>query len=82
MVLRTNPQYDLVTLNYSSTATPELVMTTFQQRCVVERKGNKGYIVRPSLKNKIFVISRQQGPAWCDGKLGDNNPLGSAQGRF
>lgn len=55
-VLSANPQYELITLNFSSSAGTELVFKAFEQYCKIERKGAQGYCIRPTFANKILVI--------------------------
>jgi len=54
-VLRANPQYEMITLNFSSSASTELIFKAFEQYCKIERK-NQGYIIRPTFQNKKLVI--------------------------
>eukprot|EP01083_Nonionella_stella_P096780 272139_1 len=54
-VLRANPQYEMITLNFSSTAGTELIFKAFEQYCKIERR-NQGYCIRPTFQNKTLVI--------------------------
>ena len=55
-VLRANPQYEMITLNFSSTAGTELIFKAFEQYCKIERRGGQGYVIRPTFQSKILVI--------------------------
>ena len=55
-VLRANPQYEMVTLNFSSTADVDLISSCFDQYCKVSRRGNQGYVMAPVMQKKILVI--------------------------
>jgi dynein heavy chain 1 len=55
MVLKALPQYDMVTLNFSSTTTPDLVMKALLSNCKQD-KGPNGIVLRPSNPHKWLVI--------------------------
>ncbi|ETO35335.1 dynein heavy chain, partial [Reticulomyxa filosa] len=54
-VLSSNPQYEMVTLNFSSTADPSLLFKCFEQHCKVLRTS-QGYTLRPIIPNKTLVV--------------------------
>jgi dynein cytoplasmic 1 heavy chain len=54
-VLRSLPQFELVTLNFASSTTPEMLLSTFDHYCKVDRTPN-GLVMRPAMKNKWLVI--------------------------
>src|SRR3954462_7437156 len=54
-VLRSLPEFELVTLNFSSTTTPKLLLDTLAHYCKVERTPN-GLVMRPAAAQKWLVI--------------------------
>lgn len=54
-VLQNSPQFELVTLNFSSTTTPDLILHVLDHYCRVDRTPN-GLVMRPSVNNKWLVI--------------------------
>ena len=44
-------QYEMITLNFSSSAGTDLIFTAFDQYCKIERR-NKGHVLRPTFQNK------------------------------
>ena len=54
-VLRSVPEFELVTLNFSSTTTPKLLLDTLSHYAKVERTPN-GLVMRPVMASKWLVI--------------------------
>ncbi len=54
-VLRALPEFDLVTLNFSSTTSPKLILDTLSHHCVVERTPH-GLVMKPTSPNKWLCI--------------------------
>ncbi len=54
-VLRSLPEFELVTLNFSSTTTPKLLLDTLSHYCKVEKTPN-GLVMHPVLQGKWLVI--------------------------
>jgi hypothetical protein len=54
-VLRSLPEFELVTLNFSSTTTPKLLLDTLSHYCKVERTPN-GLVMHPVMQSKWLVI--------------------------
>ena len=54
-VLSANPQYELVTLNFSSTTGTELIFKTFDHYCKYVRTPT-GYRLEPVMKGKWLVL--------------------------
>jgi dynein heavy chain 1 len=54
-VLRATPMFELVTLNFSSTTKPDLILRTLDHYCKIDRTPN-GLVMRPAMKNKWLVI--------------------------
>ena len=54
-VLRSVPEFELVTLNFSSTTTPKLLLDTLLHYAKVERTPN-GLVMRPVMASKWLVI--------------------------
>jgi dynein heavy chain 1 len=54
-VLRSLPEFELVTLNFSSTTTPKLLLDTLSHYCKVERTPH-GQVMRPVVANKWLCI--------------------------
>jgi len=54
-VLRSLPEFELVTLNFSSTTTPKLLLDTLQHYCKVDRTP-LGQVMHPVVQNKWLVI--------------------------
>ncbi len=54
-VLRTLPDFELVTLNFSSSTDPELLLRTLSHYCKCEKTPN-GQVMRPVAQNKWLVI--------------------------
>ena len=54
-VLRSVPEFELVTLNFSSTTTPKLLLDTLSHYAKVERTPN-GLDMRPVMASKWLVI--------------------------
>lgn len=53
--LKVLPDYELVSLNFSSATTPELIMKTFEHHCEF-KKTPKGLILRPTAVGKWMVV--------------------------
>jgi dynein heavy chain 1 len=53
--LKVLPDYELVSLNFSSATTPELIMKTFEHHCEY-KKTPKGIILRPTAVGKWMVV--------------------------
>jgi dynein heavy chain 1 len=53
--LKVLPDYELVSLNFSSATTPELIMKTFEHHCEY-KKTPKGLILRPTTVGKWMVV--------------------------
>jgi dynein heavy chain 1 len=54
-VLRSLPEFELVTLNFSSTTTPKLLLDTLSHYCKTERTPN-GLVMHPVMQSKWLVI--------------------------
>lgn len=54
-VLNSNPQYELVTLNFASTTETDLLYKTFERYGQYQRTPN-GFVLRPTVKGKWLVI--------------------------
>jgi dynein heavy chain 1 len=54
-VLQALPECDLVTLNFSSSTQPDLLMRTFDHYCKYEKTPN-GMVLRPASKHKWLVV--------------------------
>ena len=54
-VLRSLPEFDLVTLNFSSTTTPKLLLDTLNHHCKVARTPN-GLVMSPTNTSKWLVL--------------------------
>ena len=54
-VLRSLPEFDLVTLNFSSTTTPKLLLDTLNHHCKVVRTPN-GLVMSPTSASKWLVL--------------------------
>jgi len=54
-VLRSLPEFELVTLNFSSTTTPKLLLDTLSHYCKVERTPN-GLVMHPVMQGRHLVL--------------------------
>lgn len=54
-VLRSVPEFELVTLNFSSTTTPKLLLDTLAHYCKVDRTPN-GLVMHPVVQGKTLAI--------------------------
>lgn len=54
-VLRSLPEFELVTLNFSSTTTPKLLLDTLSHYCRIDRTPN-GLVMHPVLPGKTLVL--------------------------
>jgi len=53
--LRALPDYELISLNFSSATSPELLMKTFEHHCEY-KKTPKGTILRPNQPGNMSTI--------------------------
>ncbi len=53
--LRALPDLELVSLNFSSATTPELILKTFEHHCEYKRTP-KGTVLRPTVMGKWLVV--------------------------
>jgi dynein heavy chain 1 len=54
--LRAMPDAELVSLNFSSTSSPDLLMITFEHYCTYSKSANGGTVLRPNMGGKWLVI--------------------------
>lgn len=54
-VLTSFPDFDVVTLNFSSATSPSLILKTFEHHCEYKRT-TKGIVLRPNQVGKWLVI--------------------------
>lgn len=54
--LRSFPDYEVVSLNFSSATTPELILKTFDHHCEYKRTPQGDTVLRPSQMGKWLVV--------------------------
>lgn len=53
--LRHAPNYEVCPINFSSATSPELILSTFEQKCEVKRTAN-GLVLQPTVPGKWIVV--------------------------